>query len=57
MVFDQHAHPTAARVGATAGAALGAAYDPDAAYEFGPRRVLEGPGVLNDGGSGRDPGR
>lgn len=45
-VFDEHRYPTAARVGAAAGAAHGAAYHPDHAYEFGLQRVLDGLGVL-----------
>lgn len=49
VVFDQRAYPTATRVGAAAGAALGAAYDPEHAYDFGLRRVLDGLGVLIDG--------
>ncbi|WP_436524691.1 TetR/AcrR family transcriptional regulator [Actinoplanes sp. HUAS TT8] len=57
VVFDQRAYPTATRVGAAAGAALGTAYDPDHAYEFGLRRVLDGLGVLIAEGNGRDPGR
>ena len=40
-VFDADAHPLAARVGAAAGAAHGTAYDPDHAYRFGQRRVLD----------------
>ncbi|BCY05138.1 TetR/AcrR family transcriptional regulator [Actinoplanes sp. L3-i22] len=46
VVFDQHTYPTATRVGAAAGAAHGAAYDPDHAYAFGLQRVLDGLGVL-----------
>jgi hypothetical protein len=38
----------AARVGAAAGAAHGAAYDPDHAYTFGLQRVLDGLGALID---------
>lgn len=45
-VFDENSYPTAARVGAAAGAAHGAAYHPDHAYEFGLQRVLDGLGVL-----------
>ncbi|GAA4596125.1 AcrR family transcriptional regulator [Actinoplanes octamycinicus] len=56
VVFDQHAYPTATRVGAAAGEALGAAYDPDHAYEFGLQRVLDGLGVLIDGRGAGDPG-
>ncbi|KUL39041.1 TetR/AcrR family transcriptional regulator [Actinoplanes awajinensis] len=56
-VFDQHAYPTATRVGAAAGAALGAAHNPDHAYDFGLARVLDGLGVLIDGAGGGDRGR
>jgi AcrR family transcriptional regulator len=45
-VFDPAAYPTATRVGAAAGAALGGAVNPDHAYEFGLARVLDGLGVL-----------
>jgi AcrR family transcriptional regulator len=45
-VFDTHAYPTATRVGAAAGAALGGAYNPAHAYAFGLQRVLDGLGVL-----------
>jgi AcrR family transcriptional regulator len=45
-VFDAAKYPVAARVGAAAGAALGAAYQPDHAYEFGLQRVLDGLGAL-----------
>jgi AcrR family transcriptional regulator len=45
-VFDERAYPTAARVGAAAGAAHGSAYDPDHAYAFGLRRVLDAFAVL-----------
>lgn len=41
-VFDAGRYPTAARVGAAAGEALQAAYDPDYAFEFGLGRVLDG---------------
>jgi AcrR family transcriptional regulator len=47
-VFDETKYPTAARVGAAAGAAHGAAYDPDHAYTFGLRRVLDGLGAIID---------
>lgn len=39
-------YPMAARVGAAAGEAHGAAYDPEYAFEFGLARVLDGIGVL-----------
>ncbi|MGH3929616.1 MAG: TetR/AcrR family transcriptional regulator [Pseudonocardiaceae bacterium] len=45
-VFDENSYPTAARVGAAAGAAHGAAYHPGHAYEFGLQRVLDGLGAL-----------
>jgi len=45
-VFDETRFPTAARVGAAAGAAHGGAYNPRHAYEFGLQRVLDGLGVL-----------
>ena len=45
-VFDEASYPTAARVGATAGAAHGAAYHPEHAYDFGLQRVLDGLRVL-----------
>jgi len=48
-VFDPDAYPTAARVGAAAGAAQGGAYSPDRAWEFGLERVLDGLGVLIEG--------
>jgi AcrR family transcriptional regulator len=47
-VFDQDKYPTAARVGAAAGAAHGAAYSPDHAYAFGLQRVLDGLSALID---------
>jgi AcrR family transcriptional regulator len=46
QVFDATKYPTAARVGAAAGAAHGAAYDPGHAYTFGLQRVLDGLGAL-----------
>ena len=45
-VFSEHTYPTATRVGAAAGAALGGAYNPDHAYAFGLARVLDGLDVL-----------
>jgi AcrR family transcriptional regulator len=48
QVFDETKYPTAARVGAAAGAAHGAAYDPDHAYTFGLQRVIDGLGALID---------
>jgi AcrR family transcriptional regulator len=47
-VVDAARYPTAVRVGAAAGAALGGAFNPDDAYEFGLQRVLDGLGVLID---------
>jgi AcrR family transcriptional regulator len=47
-VFDETKYPTAARVGAAAGAAHGGAYHPDHAYDFGLACVLNGLGVLID---------
>ena len=51
-VFDETKYPTASRVGAAAGAAHGAAYDPDHAYTFGLQRVLDGLGVHIDASGG-----
>ncbi|WP_345430151.1 TetR/AcrR family transcriptional regulator [Actinoallomurus vinaceus] len=45
-VFDVDRYPVAARVGAAAGEAHQAAYDPEYAFEFGLARVLDGIGVL-----------
>jgi AcrR family transcriptional regulator len=45
-VFDPERYPTAARVGAAAGAAYQAAFDPGHAFEFGLQRVLDGVAVL-----------
>ncbi|MFB9237349.1 TetR/AcrR family transcriptional regulator C-terminal domain-containing protein [Plantactinospora siamensis] len=45
-VLDEREYPLAVRVGAAAGAAQGAAYDPDRAYEFGLARVLDGLAAL-----------
>jgi AcrR family transcriptional regulator len=47
--LDETAYPTAARVGSAAGAAHGAAYSDEHAYEFGLRRVLDGLASLIDG--------
>jgi AcrR family transcriptional regulator len=47
-VFDADAYPTAARVGAAAGAAHGSAYSPGHAYDFGLQRVLDGLAALID---------
>jgi AcrR family transcriptional regulator len=41
-VFDASRYPVAARVGAAAGEAFRAAFDPDHAFEFGLQRVLDG---------------
>jgi AcrR family transcriptional regulator len=48
-VFDADAYPTAARIGAAAGAAHGSAYHPGHAYEFGLQRVLDGLAALIKG--------
>jgi AcrR family transcriptional regulator len=45
-IIDEDAYPTAARIGAAAGAAHGGAYSPGHAWEFGLARVLDGLGVL-----------
>ncbi|MBK1785901.1 TetR/AcrR family transcriptional regulator [Prauserella cavernicola] len=45
-VFDAERYPTAAVVGAEAGAEYGAASDPERAFEFGLARVLDGLAVL-----------
>jgi AcrR family transcriptional regulator len=47
-VLNEDAYPTAARVGAAAGAAHGSAYNPGHAYDFGLPRVLDGLGALID---------
>ncbi len=47
-VFDEHAYPTAARIGTAAGTAHGSAYDPRHAYAFGLQRVLDGLASLID---------
>jgi hypothetical protein len=47
-VFDETAFPLAARVGAVAGSVHRGAHDPDHAYRFGLRRVLDGLAVLID---------
>lgn len=47
-VFDERAYPLAARVGAAAGAAHGSVFDPDHAYDFGLRRLLDGLAILID---------
>ena len=41
-IVDEEAFPTAARVGAAAGAAQGGAYSPERAWQFGLERVLDG---------------
>jgi AcrR family transcriptional regulator len=46
VVFDPVAYPRAVRIGSAAGAALGGAFNPGHAYEFGLARVLDGLGVL-----------
>ena len=42
QVLDPAAYPLAARVGTAAGTARGAAYDPEHAYQFGLRVILDG---------------
>lgn len=51
-VFDAGRYPTAARVGAAAGAAYEAAYDPEHAFEFGLQRILDGIEALIRGRTG-----
>jgi hypothetical protein len=51
-ILDEQAYPTAARVGTAAGAAQGAAYSPERAWEFGLERVLDGLGALIERRSG-----
>lgn len=48
-VFDPAKYPTAARIGAAAGAEHRAAYSPDHAYQFGLDRILDGLAALIDG--------
>jgi AcrR family transcriptional regulator len=48
QIFDERAYPRAVRIGAAAGGAQGGAYNPERAYEFGLRRVLDGLSVLID---------
>ncbi len=47
-IFDAEDYPLAVRVGAAAGVAQGAAYDPDNAYRFGLARTLDGLATLID---------
>jgi hypothetical protein len=47
-VLDEGTYPTAARVGAAAGAAHGSTYSPDHAYDFGLQRVLDGLAAIID---------
>lgn len=49
LAFDPAKYPTAARVGASAGEALGAVYNADHAWRFGLARVLDGIASLIDG--------
>jgi AcrR family transcriptional regulator len=51
-VLDADAYPLATRIGTAAGAAHGSAHDPEHAYRFGLRRVLDGLAVLIDGQRG-----
>jgi AcrR family transcriptional regulator len=48
--MDDERYPLAVRVGAAAGAAQGAAYDPERAYAFGLERVLDGLAALIERG-------
>lgn len=48
-VIDPRDYPLATRIGAAAGEALGSAYAPDAAWEFGLARLLDGLAALIDG--------
>lgn len=41
-VLDPDRYPTAVRVGSAAGSEFGAAYDPERAFDFGVRRLLDG---------------
>lgn len=45
-MMDPSAYPRASRIGTAAGAAQGGAYDPDTAWRFGLRRVLDGLSAL-----------
>jgi AcrR family transcriptional regulator len=47
-VFDPERYPLAARIGAAAGEANQAAYDPQQAFNFGLARILDGIAVLID---------
>ncbi|MBB4959316.1 AcrR family transcriptional regulator [Micromonospora polyrhachis] len=51
-VFDTTKYPTAARVGAAAGEAHGAAYSPTHAYDFGLDRILDSLAVLIEARTG-----
>jgi AcrR family transcriptional regulator len=53
-VFDERAYPTAARIGAAAGAAHGSAYNPGHAYDFGLQCFLDGLAALIDGRAQHD---
>jgi AcrR family transcriptional regulator len=46
QVFDPERYPVAARVGAAAGEAMQAAYDPQHAFDFGLARILDGIAAL-----------
>ena len=48
QVLDPRAYPLAARVGTAAGTAHGSAYDPQHAYDFGLRAILNGLAALID---------
>lgn len=48
QVLDEEAYPLAVRVGSAAGAAKGSAHDPEHAYRFGLKRLLDGLALLID---------
>lgn len=50
---DPDRYPLAVRVGSAAGAAHGSAHDPEHAYRFGLRRVLDGLATLIEGSAGK----
>ncbi|MGC9665905.1 TetR/AcrR family transcriptional regulator [Planosporangium sp. 12N6] len=55
-VLDPRAYPLASRVGTAAGTAHGSTLDPDHAYDFGLRRVLDGLAALIDRAPGAGEG-
>lgn len=48
-MFDPATYPNAVRIGAAAGSRHGTAFDPEHAFDFGLRRVLDGLGAMIDG--------